>query len=557
MVAGARWVLHLDMDAFYASVEQLARPTLRDRPVLVGGLGPRAVVAGASYQARVFGARSAMPMGQARRLCPQAVVLPPRFALYQALSERVMAVLAEAAPVLEPVSLDEAFLEPPELAGADPARVERFAVELRRAVHAATGLPASVGAGSGKQLAKIASELAKPDGLRVIDRDGQQAVLDPLPVRALWGVGPVAEAGLRRLGVLTIGQLAALDLRDVTDLLGSAVGTELHRLARGIDDRPVAPRGAAKQISAETTFDVDLTAMVDVHEAVARITEAAHRRLLRSGRAARTVSVKVRSAAFTTATRSETAGVASTDLGELTAVAQRLALAAVPEGGVRLIGVSLAGLVDTPPPMLFGAVEPAEGAEPQVDTDIHPLVPVPPVPGSDHGGSDHQTPSRAGSDHNGSGHQAPGRAGSDHQAPGPAGSDHRAPGRAGSDHHAPGRAGPDHQAPGRAGPGRAGHGRDGSDHDGSDRAVPDRAGPDRAGFDAAGPIVGQPAVVAQSWRPGDDVRHREHGHGWVQGAGHGRVTVRFETRSTGPGRAHTFAAEDPDLAAADPLGSLE
>src|SRR5689334_3281666 len=155
---GARWVLHLDMDAFYASAEQLTRPTLRDRPVLVGGLGPRAVVAGASYQARVFGARSAMPMGQARRLCPHAVVLPPRFALYSALSERVMAVLADAAPVLEPVSLDEAFLEPPALAGAPAGETARFATALRAAVRERTGLPASVGAGSGKQLAKIASE---------------------------------------------------------------------------------------------------------------------------------------------------------------------------------------------------------------------------------------------------------------------------------------------------------------------------------------------------------------------------------------------------------------
>ena len=140
-MAGARWVLHLDMDAFYASVEQLARPTVADRPVLVGGLGPRAVVAGASYQARVFGARSAMPMGQARRLCPQAVVLPPRFPLYHAMSERVMAVLADAAPVVEPVSLDEAFLEPPQLAGAEPDAVRTFAVDLRRAKSGDFALP--------------------------------------------------------------------------------------------------------------------------------------------------------------------------------------------------------------------------------------------------------------------------------------------------------------------------------------------------------------------------------------------------------------------------------
>jgi DNA polymerase IV len=443
---GARWVLHLDMDAFFAAAEQLTRPTLRERPVLVGGLGPRAVVAGASYQARVFGARSAMPMAQARRLCPHAVVLPARFGLYQALSEQVMAVLATAAPVLEPVSVDEAFLEPPALAGAAPEHVERFGTQLRAAVRAATGLPASVGAGSGKQLAKIASELAKPDGLRVIAPAVQDAVLAPLPVRALWGVGPVAEAGLARLGVHTIGELAATDRREVTGLLGVAVGTELHRLARGVDDRPVAPRGAAKQVSAETTFDIDLTAMTAVHGAVARMTEAAHRRLLASGRAARTVTVKVRSADFSTSSRSETAATASTDLGALTAVAQRLARAAVPAAGVRLIGVSLAGLTEDPPPALFEAI-PADAPQPPAE--------------------------------------------------GPA------------------------------------------------------AGPAPVEDTAAMPAFERP------WRPGDDVHHADHGHGWVQGAGHGRVTVRFETRSTGPGRAHTFAAADAALAPADPLASLE
>jgi len=437
----ARWVLHLDMDAFFAASEQLTRPTLRERPVLVGGLGPRAVVAGASYQARVFGARSAMPMGQARRLCPHAVVLPARFALYQALSARVMGVLADASPVLEPVSIDEAFLEPPALAGAPADEVERFGARLRADVRAATGLPASVGAGSGKQPAKIASELAKPDGLRVVAPEHERDVLAPLPVRSLWGVGPVAEAGLRKLGVHTIGELAGMDLREVHGLLGTAVGTELHRLARGIDERPVAPRGAAKQVSAETTFDADLTAMAAVHDAVARMTEAAHRRLVASGRAARTVTVKVRSADFSTSSRSETAAGASTDLAALTAVAQRLARTAVPDGGVRLIGVSLAGLTDDPPPALFEPVVP------------HAAAPAP---------VEEVEPAREGA-----------------------------------------------------------------------------------------PPAERP------WRPGDDVAHAEHGHGWVQGAGHGRVTVRFETRSSGPGRALTLAADDPALTRADPLASLD
>jgi DNA polymerase-4 len=438
--AGAvgRWVLHLDMDAFFAAAEQLARPTLRDRPVLVGGLGPRAVVAGASYQARAFGARSAMPMGQARRRCPQAIVVPPRGAVYRALSEEVMAVLAEAAPVVEPVSLDEAFLEPPALAGAEVAEVVAFATALRTAVRERTGLTASVGAGAGKQVAKIASDLAKPDGLRILDRAEQDAVLAPLPVRALWGIGPVAEAALAKVGVTTIGGLAALDPREVVGLLGVAVGGELHRLARGIDDRPVAPRGAAKQVSAETTFDADLTTMSAVHDAVARMTESAHRRLVASGRAARTVTVKIRSADFTTASRSATAAAAGTDLPTLTAVAQRLARDAVPEGGVRLIGVSLAGLSDAPPPALFEAV----------DRPAHPAVPEP-----------------------------------------------------------------------------------------ADKPE-------------------EPEQVGRPWRAGDDVRHPAHGHGWVQGAGHGRVTVRFETRSSGPGRAVTLAADDPALGRADPLDSL-
>jgi len=276
-------------------------------------------------------------------------------------------------------------------------------------------------------------------------------VLAPLPVRALWGVGPVAEEGLRKLGVHTIGEFAAMDLRELTALLGTAIGTELHRLARGVDERPVAARGAAKQVSAETTFDTDLTAMTAVHDAVARMTQAAHRRLLDSGRAARTVTVKVRSADFTTSSRSATSGSGSTDLQTLTAVAQRLARTAVPEGGVRLIGVSLAGLIDNPPPALF---EPGRFEADPADS-IADL----------------------------------------------------APGTADTDD------------------------------------VP-----------AAEPTA---VDTERPWRPGDDVLHPEHGHGWVQGAGHGRVTVRFETRSTGPGRARTFAADDGDLVRGDPLGSLE
>jgi DNA polymerase-4 len=461
-----RWVLHLDMDAFFASVEQLTRPTLADRPVLVGGTGGRGVVAGASYQARVFGARSAMPMGQARRRCPHATVLPPRFPLYKVISDEVMAVLREAAPVLEPISVDEAFLEPASLVGATAGEVAEFCVALRAAVRARTGLPASVGAGSGKQVAKIASELAKPDGLRVVDPAVEREVLDPLPVRSLWGVGPVAEASLRKVGVETIGALAAMDPREVTGVLGAAMGTELHRLARGIDERPVAPRGAAKQISAETTFEHDLTQMSDVLGEVAKMTAAAHRRLLVDGRAARTVTVKARNADFETHTRSETTAFASTDLAVLTAVAQRLARTAVPEGGVRLVGVSLSGLAESPPPALFEAVPSDTGwvAAPPIEQEVPVQV------------------------------TTEGAASAEHPEPGT------------------------------------------------------EFGPRPGGR-------GAPRDPAQPYRAGDDLTHPEFGHGWVQGAGKGRVTVRFETRATGPGRARSFAVDDPGLSFADPVAS--
>jgi DNA polymerase-4 len=431
----ARWVLHLDMDAFFASAEQLTRPTLAGRPVLVGGLGPRGVVAGASYQARAHGARSAMPMARARRLVPDAVVLPPRLGVYRVLSERVFGLVRELGGAVEQVALDEAFVEPPALAGAPPDRVRAQAEELRGRIREATGLAASVGAGSGKQLAKIASTMAKPDGVLVVPHGTERELLAPLPVRRLWGVGPVAELTLRRAGVDTIGALAALPAAEVSGLLGTAVGIELHGLAQGVDRRPVAERGEAKQVSAETTFDADLSDLESVRRAVAEMTAHAHRRLLASGRAARTVTVKIRGADFATRSRSETAATASTSLPVLSATARRLTEGALPDSGVRLIGVSLSGLTDAAQQALF---DPDPEAARLTETD-----------------------------------------------------------------------------------------------EWAERR------PDRTG-----------------WRPGDDVYHPEHGHGWVQGSGHGRVTVRFETRVTGPGRARTFAADDPALAAANPLASL-
>ena len=445
---GSRWVLHLDMDAFFASVEQLTRPTLAGRPVVVGGAGGRGVVAGASYEARAFGARSAMPMHQARRLIgPGAVVVPPRGGVYRAVSGRVFGALRSRMPVIETLSFDEAFAEPAELAGVSVGDVTRYAESLRTLIRDTVGLPASVGAGSGKQLAKIASGLAKPDGVRVIPPSRELAFLQELPVRRLWGIGPVSGDRLARLGVETIGDLAAMSDAEVVSVLGEAAGRSLHRLAQGIDDRPVAERAEAKQISAESTFASDIVDLPTLRHAVVSAAAQAHRRLAADGRGARTVVVKVRRADFSILTRSITLPTASADLDVLTAAALRVTLDPLEIGSIRLVGVGYSGLSETEQYSLFPDLEIGEA-----------------------------------------------------------------------------------DAPGAA------------------PAEPEDTGPPGIGGNAAPP---DPVL-----RTGADVAHPAYGHGWVQGVGHGFVTVRFETAATGPGRAVTFRTPEPELTLADPLDSL-
>ena len=353
-----RWVLHFDMDAFFASVEQLTRPTLRGRPVLVGGLGGRGVVAGASYESRVYGARSAMPMHQARRLVgATAVVLPPRGVVYGVASRRVFGTVRTLVPVLEQLSFDEAFGEPVELAGASADDVEAFCAALKAKVLDQTGLVASVGAGSGKQVAKIASDLAKPNGIRVVRRDEERVLLDGLAVRRLWGIGPVAEEKLHRLGVDTIGALAALSDSEAANILGATIGPALHRLAKGIDDRPVAENAPAKQISAESTFPEDLITLDQLREAIGPIGEHAHSHLEKDGRGARTVTVKLKKSDMSVLTRSATLPYATTDAATLTAMARRLLLDPVEVGPIRLVGVGFSGLTDVRQESLFPDLE--------------------------------------------------------------------------------------------------------------------------------------------------------------------------------------------------------
>ncbi|MEV4239336.1 DNA polymerase IV [Nocardia sp. NPDC050408] len=490
-----RWVLHIDMDAFFASVEQLTRPTLRGRPVLVGGTGGRGVVAGASYEARVFGARSAMPMHQARRLVGvTAVVVPPRGAVYSVVSARVFDALRSRIPVLETLSFDEAFGEPAELVGATVEQVREFGEQLRALVRERTGLVASVGAGTGKQLAKIASGMAKPDGVRVVSPDEQQQLLAGLPVRKLWGIGPVAEGRLRSLGIETVGAFAALPESEAVSILGGSVGAALHRLARGIDDRQVAERAEAKQISAENTYETDIVTMAQLRPAIETMAAAAHRRLEKDGRAARTVVLKLKKSDMSIVTRSFTLPYATTELATLTTAAQRSAIDPAELGPIRLVGVGYGGLSTVRQESLF----------PELDQ----------APVEDAGSWEGDAPHSDSWDT-------------------------------------------------QRGPSAA---EDGATELGARASV----GPlgvelaETATFPVPGTTqssVGaaqgdSPMRSATLWYRGLDVTHPEFGHGWVQGAGLGVVTVRFETSSTGPGPARTFAADDISLSRADPLGSL-
>ncbi|GHH28886.1 DNA polymerase IV [Streptomyces lanatus] len=464
-------ILHLDMDAFYASVEQASKPSLRGKAVIVGGLGPRGVVATASYEARVFGVHSAMPMGQARRLAPNAAYLVPRFGIYREISDQVMGLLRELSPLVEPLSLDEAFVDL-EAAGKawDGASARLVGTKLRADIRRATGLAGSVGLAASKMLAKIASEQAKPDGMVLIEPGTERALLGPMSVRTLPGVGPATGDHLRRAGILTVEEIAEAGEDELVRLLGKAHGHALYAMALAHDDRPVVAERETKSVSVEDTYDVDIHDRIRVGMEVQRLAERCVRRLREAGLSGRTIVLKVRRYDFSTLTRSETLRGPTDDPGVVREAAARLLESVDTTGGVRLLGVGVSGLADYTQEDLFAqaAGERAERSEV-----------------------------------------------GDREQRGPGG---------------------DGEVGGVAG-------------------VAEQSG--RGGGEEPG--VGLPAEGASErrWLAGHDVRHAEYGPGWVQGSGLGRVTVRFETPGSEPGRVRTFRVDDPGLEGAEPLPLVE
>jgi DNA polymerase-4 len=354
VVPAARCVLHVDMDAFFVAVEIKEHPALRGRPVVVGGTGRRGVVASANYEARAFGVHSAMPMGQARRLCPRAVVLPGNFELYHAYSRRLHEIFTSYTPLVEGIGLDEAFLDvtgATALFGPPPV----IATSIRQTVKAELGLDCSVGVAPNKLVAKLASKAAKPKATSSGPLPGRGVVVVPeeqlldfiwaLPVDALWGVGPASGARLGKLGVTTVRQLAALPAQTLEAALGRTGGHLLHELSWGRDPRLVEPSRPTKSIGHEETYPRDLFEPEEMQHQVVRMADAVASRVRQNGSALRTITLKVRYGDFTTLTRSHTFPVPQTSGPVLARQACALLAALDVSSGVRLLGVSASGLV--------------------------------------------------------------------------------------------------------------------------------------------------------------------------------------------------------------------
>jgi DNA polymerase-4 len=341
-----RTIAHVDMDAFFAAVEALDHPEYRGKPLVVGGPrdSRRGVVSTCSYEARRYGVHSAMPLSQAARLCPQAIFVPGRMRRYAEVSELVRQVFAEFSPVVEPLSIDEAFLD---LTGAEHlhASLEAAGRAIKRRIGEETGgLTCSVGIAPNKFLAKLGSELKKPDGLVILTEENQEEILRPLPVGKLWGVGPKTEAELARYGVRTVGDLRRLSLEWLAERFGKG-GPVLYQLARGQDDRPVCTAGEPKSLGHEETFPEDIADPAALKRVLVALAGQVGRRLRRHGYAARTVTLKLRYADFTTLTRSHTLPAPFDDDDTLLAEALKLWEKAEKKQAFRLLGLYASGLV--------------------------------------------------------------------------------------------------------------------------------------------------------------------------------------------------------------------
>lgn len=337
-------ILHVDMDAFFASVELRSRPELRGRPMMVAGDSGRGVVLSATYEARRSGVRSAMPTGRAKAMCPGIIVLPPDLPAYRRASTDVMALFAGVTPLVEPLSVDEAFLD---ISGARrlAGRPGQIATRLRRRIADELGLTATVGGAANKFIAKLASGLAKPDGLLLVPPHDVLALLHPLPVRALWGVGPRTAETLEALGLSDVGDIAAVDKAFLIRHLGKVTGSKLSELAHGLDDRSVDTNSAEQSIGAETTFDVDTFDRAFLVRELLRLAERTARRARKAGSCGRTVALKVRYEDFSTVNRSVTLRTPTDLSGVIHATAAGLLDKLGGGKRVRLVGIRLEGLV--------------------------------------------------------------------------------------------------------------------------------------------------------------------------------------------------------------------
>jgi DNA polymerase-4 len=361
-------ILHADLDAFYASVEQRDDPSLRGRPVIVGG----GVVLAASYEAKARGVRTAMGGARARRLCPDAVVVAPRFSAYTAVSRVVFEIFRRWSPLVEPLSIDEAFIDARGLGhiGGTPVRI---ATGLQREVREIAGLALTIGIASTKFLAKVASGVAKPDGLLLVPAGGELAFLHPLPVTALWGVGRVSAGRLHGAGITTVAEVAALGEPGVVDLLGRGMGRHVYALAVGRDPRAVRPRVRRRSVGAQRALGRRGRDPTEVRIALAALVDRAARRMRAGGRACRTVVLRLRFADYERATRSQTLAEATTRTAVLLTIARRLLAGAadvIARRGLTLIGITLTNLCDAGTVQLALPLDRARGLDAALD-DVH------------------------------------------------------------------------------------------------------------------------------------------------------------------------------------------